>query len=196
MAKERKFTDIELEICGKKCHFNRVTNKELTQFSERVETDFNKVVKAWSDKAEDLTFEGEKLEKEIARKEKKLELLELKETPDVDELLKVNDELEALELRMNELTKELMKHNNNNPNKKYSEIVDKSLGDKVELLVDNISAKEFIENSTPRDSSIARNLEKYYQMAMMGERHKKIEVAIDEDMERFLKEQQELRERE
>lgn len=193
MSKETKFTDFEIEICGKKCHFNRVTNHELVQFSEKAEKDYDELVKVWTDKAQELSFKGEKIEKQIARKEKKMELLESLDDADVSEIIVINDELEKLDKELSKITKQLLEHNEKNPSKQYTEIVDRTLGEKVELLLDNITAKDYEVNSTYRDTSIARNLEKYYQLAMVGERAKKIEVEIAEDMKRFLKEQEELR---
>ena len=191
--KEKKFTDIEIEICGKKCHFNRVTNQTLTEFSDRAEKDYDKMVKSWTDKADELVFKGEKIEKQIARKEKEMELLERLDGSDVKELLTLNEELSDLDEDLNKVRDEIFAHQNKNPIKKYTQKVDIMLGEKVELLLDNITAKEYETSATPKDSSIARNLEKYYQMAMVGERTKKIENEIAEDMERFLEEQKEIR---
>ena len=194
--KEKKFTDIEIEICGKKCHFNRVTNQTLTQFSEKAEKDYDEMVKTWTDKADELVFKGEKVEKEIARKEKQMELLEmLEDSSNVDELLDLNKELSKLDKRLDKIREEIIAHNNKNPVKEYTQKVEVMLAEKVDLLLDDITAKEFEDLATPKDSSIARNLEKYYQMAMIGERTKKIENEIAEDMERFLEEQEELRNR-
>lgn len=191
--KEKKFTDIEIEICGKKCHFNRVTNQTLTEFSDRAEKDYDKMVKSWTDKADELVFKGEKIEKQIARKEKEMELLERLDSSDVKELLTLNEELSDLDEDLNKVRDEIFAHQNKNPIKRYTQKVDIMLGEKVELLLDNITAKEYETSATPKDSSIARNLEKYYQMAMVGERTKKIENEIAEDMERFLEEQKEIR---
>ena len=191
--KERKFTDIEIEICGKKCHFNRVTNQTLTQFSDKAEKDYEKMVKSWTDKADELVYQGEKIEKQIARKEKQMELLEKVEDADVDRLLELNDELSDLDKQLNKVRDDIFAHQDKNPIKKYTQSVEVMLGEKVELLLDNITAKEYETNATPKDSSIARNLEKYYQMAMIGERTKKIENEIEEDMARFLREQDEIR---
>lgn len=194
--KERKFTDIEIEICGKKCHFNRVTNQTLTQFFDKAEKEYEKLVKSWTDKADELVYQGEKIEKEIARKEKQMELLERMEDSDVSQLIKLNEELSDLDDKLNKVRDEIFAHRDKNPIKKYTQSVEVMLGEKVEMLLDNITAKEFESLSTPKDSSIARNLEKYYQMAMIGERTKKIENEIEEDMTRFLREQDELRNRE
>ena len=191
MAKEKKFTDIEIMFCGKKCHFNRVTNQTLTAFTDKAEKDYEKMVKTWTDKADQLVFQGEKLEKEIARKEKRMELLEKLDDGDVEELLEVNDQLAKLEEDLEEIRSQIMEHNNKNPIKQYTQSVDKLLAEKSEMLLDNITTAEYERDATPKDSSIARNLEKYYQMAMVGERTKKIENEIEEDMIRFLKDQEE-----
>ena len=69
--------------------------------------------------------------------------------------------------------------------------VDELLADKVEILLDGITAKEFIKESTPVDKIIAHNLEKYYQLCIVGEREAKIEQEIKEDVNNFLKSQRE-----
>lgn len=191
MAKE--FTDIEITFCGKKCHFNRVANKDLTSFADKAEKEYDEIVKTWTDKSDDLVFEGEKIQKEIERKERRLEILQMAETKDVEAMLDIEDELEELDKKLNKVTVKIRKHRDDSPINNYAKIIDKTLGEKAEMLLDNITAKEYADIGTTRDTVIARNLEKYYQMAMMGDRYKKIEVEIDDDMDRFLKEQQELR---
>lgn len=191
--KETKFTDITITVCDKECHFNRVTNHELTIFSEKAEKEYDAMVKTWTAKADELTLKGEKLEKQISRKEKMMELIESQDDYDVKELIALNKELTELDKQLNEVTTQILAHRETNPVREYSNVVDKTLADKVDLLLDNITAKQYLDLATPKDVVIARNLEKYYQMAMMGERAKKIEVEIEEDMARFLKEQEELR---
>ena len=191
MAKE--FTDITLDFCGKKCHFNRVTNQEMTKFADKAEKEYDEIVKAWTDKSDDLVFEGEKIQKEIERKEKRLEILSMAENKDVEAMLEVEDEIEELDKKLNKITQKIRKHRDDSPINDYAKIIDKTLGEKAEMLLDNITASEYESLATTRDTVIARNLEKYYQMCMMGDRYKKIEVEIEDDMERFLKEQQELR---
>lgn len=191
MAKE--FTDIKLNFCGKDCHFNRVTNQELTKFSKKAEKEYEDIVKVWTDKSDDLVFEGEKIQKEIERKEKRLDILSMAENKDIEAMLEIEDELERLDKKLNKTTEKIREHRDNSPINDYAEIIDRTLGEKAELLLDNITAKEYETLATTRDTVIARNLEKYYQMCMMGDRYKKIEVEIEEDMGRFLREQQELR---
>ncbi len=187
----KKFTDIKLDFCGKECHFNRITNQELTKFSKKAEQEYDEIVKVWTDKSEDLVFEGDKIQKEIGRKEKRLDILSMAENKNIDEMLEIEDELEKLDKKLNKTTEKIREHKENSPISDYAEIIDRTLGEKAELLLDNITAKEYETLATPKDTVIARNLEKYYQMCMMGDRYKKIEVEIEEDMDRFLREQQE-----
>lgn len=191
MAKE--FTDITLDFCGKKCHFNRVTNQELTMFSEKAEKDYDEIVKVWTDKSDDLVFEGEKIQKEIERLEERLNTHKLAEQPNVEAMLDIEDKIDKLDEKLNKVTVKIRKHRDDSPINDYAKIIDRTLGEKAELLLDNITAQEYETLATTRDTVIARNLEKYYQMCMMGDRYKKIEVEIDDDMERFLEEQQSIR---
>ena len=63
----------------------------------------------------------------------------------------------------------------------------------METLLDGITAKEFLANSDPVDTIKARNLEKYYQLCIVGEREAKIREEIKNDVADFLKSQKELR---
>lgn len=191
MAKE--FTDITLEFCGKKCHFNRVTNQELTSFAEKAEKDYDEIVKSWTDKSDDLVFEGEKIQKEIERLEERLATHKLADKPDVAAMLEIEDKIDKLDDKLNKVTVKIRNHRDSSPINDYAKVIDRTLGEKAELLLDNVTAKEYEKLSTTRDTVIARNLEKYYQMCMMGDRDKKIEVEIGDDMKRFLKEQQSIR---
>ena len=63
----------------------------------------------------------------------------------------------------------------------------------METLLDGITAKEFLQNSDPVDTIKARNLEKYYQLCIVGERESKIRQEIRDDVSEFLQSQKELR---
>ena len=54
-------------------------------------------------------------------------------------------------------------------------------------------AEEFLKESDPVDTIKARNLEKYYQLCIVGERESKIVQEMKEDVDNFLKSQKELR---
>ena len=142
----------------------------------------------------DLDAKRESLETSIALKNKRVETIEAKEDVPDEELDKVlvllediehlEDELDTVKVRLTELGKD-------NPTKVYMKRVDELLADKVEILLDGITAKEFIKESTPVDTIIAQNLEKYYQLCILGEREAKIEQEIKEDVNNFLKSQRE-----
>lgn len=195
MAK-KEFTDIAIEVCERKCHFNRVTNETLTQFSEKAEKEYEETVKEFVDEVELFDEKRESLEKKIDLRNKQVEIIENKSDATDEELDKAfeileeigryEDELEIVKTRLVELGKD-------NPTKEYSKKVDDLLAEKVETLLDGITAKEFLKESTPVDSIIARNLEKYYQLCIVGEREAKIKQEIKDDVSDFLDSQRELR---
>ena len=100
---------------------------------------------------------------------------------------KLEDELETVKARLIELGKD-------NPTKEYSNRVDELLAEKVETFLEGVTAKEFLKNSDPVDTIKARNLEKYYQLAIVGERESKILNEIKEDVDNFLQSQKNIRE--
>ena len=195
MAK-KEFTDVTIELCEKQLHFKRVTNETLTKFSEKAEKEYEDNVKAFVDEVELLDDKRQGLEKRIALKEKQVELIEKKHDASDDELQKsfeIIDEIDKLEDELDVVKAGLLKLNEQNPAKDYSRKVDELLAEKVETLLDGITAKEFLTNSDPVDTIKARNLEKYYQLCIVGERESKIIQEIKDDVADFLQQQKELR---
>lgn len=188
MAK-KEFTDITIKIAQKECHFNRVTNETLLSFSEKAEEEYNNTVKAFVEEVDLLDDKRESLEKKIALKEKQVESIERKSDATDEEYDKIfniiedighyEDELETVKARLVELGK-------TSPNKEYNRRVNELLAEKVETFLDGITAKEFLKNSDPVDTIKAQNLEKYYQLAIVGEREAKIVQMIKEDVDNFL----------
>ena len=111
------------------------------------------------------------------------------------EILFSEDARHALERGINKLADTvkvtLVEMGDDNPTKAYMKRVDELLAEKVEILLDGITAKEFLKQSTPVDTIIAQNLEKYYQLCIVGEREAKIAQEIKEDVNNFLKSQRE-----
>ena len=195
MAK-KEFTDVTIELCEKKLHFKRVTNETLTKFSEKAEKEYEENVKAFVDEVELLDDKRTGLEKRIALKEKQVSLIESKHDASDDELQKsfeIIDEIEKLEDELDTVKAGLLALNEKNPTKEYSKKVDELLAEKVETLLDGITAKEFLTNSDPVDTIKARNLEKYYQLCIVGERESKIIQEIKDDVADFLQSQKEIR---
>lgn len=188
MAK-KEFTDVTIEMCEKQLHFNRVTNETLTKFSERAEKEYKETVKTFIDEVEELDDQRESIEKKIALKTKLVELIEAKDKvsdEDLNKVFETVDEIEKLEEELKPIKARMMELDKDNPIKKYNKMLDEWLAEKVETLLDGITAKEFLKNSTPVDTIKARNLEKYYQLCMIGERQSKIIEEIKNDVADFL----------
>ena len=195
MAK-KEFTDITIPVCEKRLHFKRVTNETLTKFSDKAEKEYEEQVKQFVEDVELLDDKRETLEKRIALKNKQVSLLESKEDATNEELDKAFDileEIDKLEDELDTVKAGLTDLGKDNPTKEYSKRVDELLAEKVETLLEGITAREFLKESTPVDTIIARNLEKYYQLCIVGEREAKIQKEIKDDVEDFLKSQKELR---
>lgn len=196
MAK-KEFTDVTIKLCEKDLHFKRVTNETLTKFSDKAEKEYNENVKQYIEDVELLDDKRESLEKKIALKTKQVELIESKdENSDegIDKALSILEEIDILEDELNTVKAGLIELGKQNPSKEYLKKVDELLAEKVETLLDGITAKEFLTNSDPVDTIKARNLEKYYQLCIVGERESKIIQEIKEDVNDFLQSQKEIRE--
>ena len=195
MAK-REFTDVTIKLCEKDLHFKRVTNETLTKFSDKAEKEYEETVKQFIEDVELLDDKRESLEKKIALKTKQVELIESKEDASdegIDKALEILEEIDKLEDELETVKAGLVELGKDNPTKEYSRKVDELLAEKVETLLDGITAKEFLANSDPVDTIKARNLEKYYQLCIVGERESKIINEMKEDVNDFLNSQKELR---
>ncbi len=189
MAK-KEFTDIVIKIAQKECHFKRVTNETLKVFSEKAEQAYNEIVKNFVEEVDMLDDKRETLEKKIALKTKQIDIIESKvdhSDEELDKVLTLIEEIEKLEDELQPVKVELIELGKTSPNKVYSERVNDLLAEKVETFLDGITAKEFLQNSDPVDTIKAQNLEKYYQLAIVGEREAKIQLMIKEDVDNFLK---------
>lgn len=195
MAK-REFTDVTIKLCEKNLHFKRVTNETLTKFSDKAEKEYEETVKSFVEEVELLDDKREGLEKRIALKEKQVSIIEGKQDlsdEELDKLFALIEEIEKLEDELDVVKAGLIELGKDNPTKEYSKKVDELLAEKVETLLDGITAKEFLTNSDPVDTIKARNLEKYYQLCIVGERESKIKQEIKDDVADFLNSQKELR---
>ena len=195
MAK-RGFTDVTIEMCEKRLHFKRVTNETLTKFSDKAEKQYEENVKEFIKEVELLDDKRESLEKKIALNTKKVDIIEGKEDPtdeELDKVIIILDDIEHMEDELDIIKTRLVELGEDNPTKTYSKKVDVLLAEKVETLLDGITAEEFLSNSTPVDTIKARNLEKYYQLCIVGERESKIVQEIKDDVVDFLQSQKELR---
>lgn len=196
MAK-KEFTDITIKLCQKDCHFKRVTNQTLTDFSDKAEKEYDVTVKDFIDEVELLDDKRESLEKKIALKNKQVSLIEKKQDAtdeELDKMFSILEDVEHLEDELDTIKARLYELSKDSPTKEYSKKVDELLAEKVETLLEGITASEFLELSDPVDTIKARNLEKYYQLCIVGEREARIRQEMKDDVDSFLKSQRELRE--
>lgn len=195
MAK-KQFTDITVKLCQKECHFKRVTNETLTKFADKAEKEYEEKVKKFVDDVDLLDNKRQSLESKLKVKNQLVEVIQNKTEPSDDELDKVIatlEDIEQLEEELETVKMGLMDLNEKSPVQDYLKKVDDLLAEKVETFLEGITAKEFLKESDPVDTIKARNLEKYYQMAIVGERESKILQEMREDVETFLNSQKELR---
>ena len=195
MAK-KEFTDITIKMCQRECHFKRVTNETLTKFSEKAEKDYEETVKSFVNEVELLDDKRDALEKKIELKTKQVSILEKKSDAtdeDLEQMFALLEDIEKLNDELNIVKAGLLDLNEKSPVKEYTKKADELVAEKVETLLDGITAAQFLKESDPVDSIKARNLEKYYQMAIIGERESKILNEMREDVDNFLQSQKELR---
>ena len=76
--------------------------------------------------------------------------------------------------------------------KQLAEDVNRIIAEKMEAVLEGITADFFLENADAIDWHIAENISKYYEMCMIGERASKIKQEIKDDCAEFRKRQKEL----
>lgn len=189
MAK-KEFTDITIKICQRECHFKRVTNETLTKFAEKAEKEYEEKVKTFVDEVERLDNKRQSLESQLKVKYKLVETIEKKSEPsdeELDNIVGYLKDIEHLEDELETVKAGLVQLNEDSPVQDYLRRVDELLAEKVDTFLEGITAKEFLKESDPVDTIKARNLEKYYQLCIVGEREVKIVQEMKEDVENFLK---------
>ena len=195
MAK-KKFTDITIKLCQRDCTFKRVTNETLTKFADKAEKEYDEKVKTFMRDFETVDEDRELLEKQLKLLYKKVDILENKEDKSEDEiedLLGLLDEIGNKESELSLLKAQIVKFNEENPIPEYLKKVDELLAEKVETFLDGITAKQFLKESDSIDTIKARNLEKYYQLAIVGERESVIVQEMKDDVEASIKSDKEFR---
>lgn len=189
MAK-KEFTDLTIKICQRECHFKRVTNETLTKFAEKAEKEYEEKVKTFVDEVDRLDNKRQSIESQLKVKYKLVETIEKKsESSDkeLDNIVGYLKDIEHLEDELETVKAGLMQLNEDSPVQGYLRRVDELLAEKVDTFLEGITAKEFLKESDPVDTIKARNLEKYYQLCIVGEREAKIVQEMKEDVENFLK---------
>lgn len=195
MAK-KEFTDLTIKICQKDCNFKRVTNETLTKFTKKAEKEYEETIKSFIQEVESYDDKRESLEKKINLKQRIVDTIENKSDAtdeELDKVISILEDIEKYETELETVKIKLVELGENNPSDEYNDKLDQLLAEKVETFLEGITAKEFLKNSDPVDSIKARNLEKYYQLAIVGERESKIVAEMKEDVDNFLQSQKERR---
>ena len=149
MAK-KEFTDITIKLCQKDCNFKRVTNQTLTKFADKVEKEYNETVKDFINEVEQLDDKRISLQKKIDLKNKQVSLIEKKQDAtddELDKMIDILDDVEHLEEELDIVKTRLVELGNDSPLDEHNKRTDELLAEKVETLLEGITAQEFMELS-------------------------------------------------
>ena len=183
----RKFTETPIPLCGKELFFKRCRMEDLKKFDEQLQGKL-KEMKPFQDELELMQEDEETLEKKIKNFERKIDIIDMKEEPtdkELDMALKYLDKQEQCLDELKTLKKEIVAHDEAHE-EDYIRINEEStriMANKVEAMLDNITAEEFLKEYDPIDIRVAGNLTNYYQMCMLGEKESKIRRQIQLDIE-------------
>ena len=183
MAKE--FTQTTINICGGEYYFKRCSNETLKSFDKRMEEKI-KEIEPLTNESEILNKKSERLEKQIESAERRIRLMEDNDE-DYTKILKLQDKLDNLLDEQEEHFEKVKQFNEENEGvgDKLDSELNQILAEKMEAVLDGLTAEEFLEKSDGIDQRIAANISTYYEMCMVGERESKIQQQIREDVSSF-----------
>lgn len=190
----REFTQTSISVCGEEYFFKRCPNETLKKFDEELEAKI-KEIQPLTDESDLLNNEGDKIDRQIESKERRIRLLEEKgDEEDIDDILKLQDDLDKLLDKKDKHLQNVREFNKENENAvgDLEKELDEIMARKMEAVLDGLSAKDFLEKSDAIDNRIAANISKYYEMCMVGERESKIQNEIREDIASFRERQKQL----
>ena len=190
MAKQ--FTQTAISICGGEYYFKRCSNETLKSFDKRME-DKIKEIEPLTDESELINKKGERLEKQIESTERRIRLMEDNDE-DYKEILKLQDKLDKLLDEQDKHLEDVKKFNEEHEGlgDKLNDELEQIVAEKMEAILDGLTAKEYLEKADSIDQRIAANISKYYEMCMIGERESKIQNEIREDVSSFRERQKQL----
>lgn len=172
-------------ICGKPYFFKRYKNKEAINSGKQVQKE-NKVLIDLGNKANQLAKKKESLETRITLQTKRLDSAKkdkdkLKILDSIDGLM---DELDNCVEEINKLEQEGKDNNLEDFNPAELEL--EMCANSLDMMLTNFDKEDFIENSTPYDLIVARNINVFYTLAMAGKTSDEIEAKIEEVVEEDL----------
>lgn len=191
------FTQVPIPLCGDEYYFKRCSNETLKSFDEKIEQRI-KEIKPLTDESTELNEKTDRLNSKIDSLKGRISLMERKDDLSDDEIAKTleyHDKLDALYEELDEHLKVIKEFNDKTDGlgDELNKDINRIIAEKVEAIVDGITADEFLKKHDNIDMHIADNISKYYEMCMIGEKASKIKQEIRDDCDEFRKRQKENR---
>lgn len=174
--------DTCITICEKPYFFKRYKNKEAIDNGKQVQKE-NKELIDLSNKYDQLIEKKESLETRITLQTKRLDLVK----KDKDKL-KILDCIDGLMEERDNCVEELNKleeegEANNLDDFNPAELEIEMYATTLDMMLANFDKEDFIENSTPYDVIVARNIKVFYTLAMAGKTSDEIAAKVEEVVE-------------
>lgn len=194
MSKE--FTQTKIALCGSEYEFKRCPNNTLREYDEKIEKRIEEI-KPETTESNRLNDKTERLNNQIKSMTSRINLIESKEElsdEEIDKAMGYHDDLDKLYKQLEQHQKDIQKFNEETEGlgKSLAEDVNRIIAEKMEAVLDGMTADFFSDNADAIDWHIAENISKYYEMCMIGERESKIKQEIKDDCAEFRKRQKEL----
>lgn len=195
--KAKEFTQTKIRLCDEEHYFKRCSNKTLREFDERIEQKF-KEAEPITKESTALNDKKDRLDSKIDSMKRRIDLMERKEDlsdEEIDKVMEYHDKLDEYYEELEEHLEKIRLFNEEHEGfgNEITDDINRIMAEKVEAVVDGITADEFLEKADAIDIHIADNISKYYEMCMIGERASKIQQEIRDDCEEFRKRQKEAR---
>lgn len=180
----KEFTDITLEICGKKCNFKHgIKNKDIKKFAKNKNiTDMNEAYK----KAMSLTEDVEEIVEEVNLLQEKKQIYQ--DIGESNEVLKIIDKIMGLRKKLQKKKEEMEKISEKYDMNNMDELLTDILAEKAEFYLTNITKKEFIDNNTVIDIALMRQIDAIHISCVRGEDETEIMKEIESNIDSFLRE--------
>lgn len=174
--------DTCITICEKPYFFKRYKNRESIDKGKQLQKE-NKELIELSNKSNQLEEKKESLETRIALQTKRLDLVKkdkdkLKILDCIDGLLEERDNC-VEELNKIEEDGEANGLDEFNP----AELEIEMYATTLDMMLANFDKEDFIENSTPYDVIVAKNINVFYTLAMAGKNSDEIAAKVEEVVE-------------
>lgn len=197
--KIKQFTSTPISVMGEEYFFKRCPTETLKVYDEQIQ----KKLESSDDirkMGEDLESELEMNENRIKNLNRKVEIIDKKESPsdeELDESMQLLDKIDDLYDEQKEIRTKIDDYNKEYREyfENFTDEVNMLIAEKGEALLDGFNKDDFLANYDIVDMRIMTNISKYYEMCMLGERASKVQEAIRKDAERISGREEEFRRR-